>query len=39
MRTHRLMNRPSQDLEVATENPVPIADIAATLRSVLEARG
>ncbi|GHF37697.1 hypothetical protein GCM10010359_45500 [Streptomyces morookaense] len=33
------MNRPSQDLDVATENPAPMADIAATLRAGLEARG
>lgn len=36
---HRLVNRPSQDLDVATENPAPMADIAAALRSGLEARG
>ncbi|SPE99820.1 hypothetical protein SMA5143A_0529 [Streptomyces sp. MA5143a] len=39
MRAHRLVNRPSQDLDVATENPAPMADIAATLRAGLEARG
>lgn len=36
VRAHRLVNRPSQDLDVATENPAPMADIAATLRSGLE---
>lgn len=39
VRAHRLINRPSQDLDVATENPAPMADIAATLRTGLEAHG
>ncbi|GAA2292095.1 hypothetical protein GCM10010415_75100 [Streptomyces atrovirens] len=39
VRAHHLVNRPSQDLDVATENPAPMADIAATLRVGLEARG
>ncbi|MGC0407399.1 hypothetical protein RKD31_000642 [Streptomyces sp. SAI-163] len=39
VREHRLANRPSQDLDVATENPAPMAGIAATLRVSLEARG
>lgn len=39
VRAHRLVNRPSQDLDVATESPAPMADIAATLRSGLETRG
>lgn len=39
VRAHRLVSRPSQDLDVATENPAPMADIAATLRVGLEARG
>ncbi|WP_416969873.1 nucleotidyl transferase AbiEii/AbiGii toxin family protein [Streptomyces sp. 4F14] len=39
VRAHRLVNRPSQDLDVATENPAPMADIAATLCSGLTARG
>jgi hypothetical protein len=39
VRAHRLVNRPSQDLDVATENPAPMADIAATLRAGLETRG
>ncbi|MGW2826097.1 nucleotidyl transferase AbiEii/AbiGii toxin family protein [Streptomyces sp. NPDC001443] len=39
VRAHRLVNRPSQDLDVATENPAPMADIPATLRAGLEARG
>jgi hypothetical protein len=38
VRAHRLVNRPSQDLDVATENPAPMADIAAALRAGLEAR-
>lgn len=29
VRAHRLVNRPSQDLDVATESPAPMADIAA----------
>ncbi|MFE9724386.1 nucleotidyl transferase AbiEii/AbiGii toxin family protein [Streptomyces sp. NPDC005794] len=39
VRAHRLVTRPSQDLDVATENPAPMADIAAALRAGLEARG
>ncbi|MFF9012392.1 nucleotidyl transferase AbiEii/AbiGii toxin family protein [Streptomyces sp. NPDC014870] len=39
VRAHRLVNRPSQDLDVATENPAPMADIAAALCSGLKARG
>lgn len=39
VRAHHLVNRPSQDLDAATENPAPMADIAATLRAGLEARG
>ncbi|WP_405655078.1 nucleotidyl transferase AbiEii/AbiGii toxin family protein [Streptomyces sp. NBC_00019] len=39
VRAHRLVSRPSQDLDVATENPAPMADIAAVLRSGLQARG
>lgn len=39
VRAHHLVNRPSQDLEVATENPATMADIAAALRAGLEARG
>lgn len=37
VRTHHLVNRPSQDPHVATENPAPMADIAATLRVGLES--
>lgn len=33
VRAHRLVKRPSQDLDAATENPAPMADIAATLRA------
>ncbi|MEU9979302.1 nucleotidyl transferase AbiEii/AbiGii toxin family protein [Streptomyces sp. NPDC051014] len=39
VRAHRLANRPSQDLDVATENPTPMADIATALRAGLEAKG
>ncbi|GGT17506.1 hypothetical protein GCM10014713_07800 [Streptomyces purpureus] len=39
VRAHRLVNRPSQDLDVATENPAPMADIAAALCRGLDARG
>ncbi|WP_152769375.1 nucleotidyl transferase AbiEii/AbiGii toxin family protein [Streptomyces spongiae] len=39
VRAHHLVSRPSQDLDVATENPAPMDDIAATLRDGLEARG
>ncbi|AWW43205.1 hypothetical protein ADL00_41520 [Streptomyces sp. AS58] len=39
VRAHRLVDRPSQDLDVATESPEPMSDIAATLRAGLEARG
>ncbi|MFI5806350.1 nucleotidyl transferase AbiEii/AbiGii toxin family protein [Streptomyces sp. NPDC051561] len=39
VRAHRLVNRPSQDLDVATENPAPMTDIAAALCSGLTARG
>lgn len=39
VRAHRLVNRPSQDPDVATENPAPMADIAAALCSGLTARG
>lgn len=36
---HRLVNRSSQDLDVATENPALTAGTAATPRVGLEARG
>ncbi|MFF1305877.1 nucleotidyl transferase AbiEii/AbiGii toxin family protein [Streptomyces sp. NPDC058307] len=39
VRAHRLVDRPSQDLDVATENPAPMADIAGVVRAGLEARG
>lgn len=39
VRAQCLVNRPSQDLDVATGNPAPMAGIAATLRAGLEARG
>ena len=39
VRAHRLVSRPSQDLDVATENPAPMADIAAAVRDGLAERG
>lgn len=36
---HGLVNRISQDLDVATENPEPMEEIAATVRVGLEQRG
>ncbi|MEU3604084.1 nucleotidyl transferase AbiEii/AbiGii toxin family protein [Streptomyces sp. NPDC035033] len=39
VQAHGLVDRLSQDLDVATENPRPMAEIAAHLRSDLEARG
>lgn len=39
VRAHRLVDRPSQDLDVATENPAPMADIAGALRDGPQARG
>lgn len=39
VRAHRLVSRPSQDLDVATENPAPMADIAAALHSGLQELG
>ncbi|WP_327188324.1 nucleotidyl transferase AbiEii/AbiGii toxin family protein [Streptomyces sp. NBC_01334] len=39
VRAHRLVDRPSQDLDVATENPAPMTDIAIALRDGLQARG
>ncbi|MGP3926584.1 nucleotidyl transferase AbiEii/AbiGii toxin family protein [Streptomyces sp. 8N616] len=39
VQAHGLVNRLSQDLDVATENPEPMEKIAATLRAGLEERG
>jgi hypothetical protein len=39
VRAHHLVNRSSQDLDDAIENPAPMADMAATLRAGLECRG
>ncbi|MFI0976771.1 hypothetical protein ACH4SP_07055 [Streptomyces sp. NPDC021093] len=39
VRAHHLLNRPRQDLDVATENPAPMTEIAATLRAGPEALG
>ncbi|MBD0746022.1 nucleotidyl transferase AbiEii/AbiGii toxin family protein [Streptomyces sp. CBMA152] len=39
VQAHGLVDRLSQDLDVATENPVPMEKIAATVRAGLEQRG
>ncbi|GLX19749.1 MULTISPECIES: nucleotidyl transferase AbiEii/AbiGii toxin family protein [Streptomyces] len=39
VQAHGLVERVSQDLDVATENPAPMADIAAGLEHGLAARG
>lgn len=39
VQAHGLVNRLSQDLDVATENPEPMEKIAATVRAGLEGRG
>ncbi|MFC9295781.1 nucleotidyl transferase AbiEii/AbiGii toxin family protein [Streptomyces sp. NPDC057011] len=39
VQAHGLVDRLSQDLDVATENPAPMADIAADLARQLTARG
>ncbi|WP_328769544.1 nucleotidyl transferase AbiEii/AbiGii toxin family protein [Streptomyces sp. NBC_00286] len=39
VQAHGLVARLSQDLDVATENPEPMAEIAATVRAGLEERG
>ncbi|WP_306321189.1 MULTISPECIES: nucleotidyl transferase AbiEii/AbiGii toxin family protein [unclassified Streptomyces] len=39
VQAHDLVARPSQDLDVATENPAPMVDIVAGLRAGLEKRG
>jgi hypothetical protein len=39
VQAHGLVNRLSRDLDVATENPDPMADIAATVRTGLEKLG
>lgn len=39
VRAHQLVSRPSQDLDVATENPAPMADIATALSTGLQSRG
>ncbi|MEU3480298.1 nucleotidyl transferase AbiEii/AbiGii toxin family protein [Streptomyces sp. NPDC033754] len=39
VQAHGLVDRLSQDLDVATENPAPMEDIAATLESGLARRG
>ncbi|MEU3407685.1 nucleotidyl transferase AbiEii/AbiGii toxin family protein [Streptomyces sp. NPDC006670] len=39
VQAHGLVERVSQDLDVATENPAPMADIAAGLERGLTARG
>ncbi|WP_148590894.1 nucleotidyl transferase AbiEii/AbiGii toxin family protein [Streptomyces sp. WAC01526] len=39
VQAHGLVNRLSQDLDVATENPAPMADIASALQQGLSERG
>lgn len=39
VQAHGLVDRLSQDLDVATENPDPMENIAATVRTGLEQRG
>jgi hypothetical protein len=39
VRAHRLVSRPSQGLDVATENPAPMADIATAVHEGLQERG
>lgn len=39
VQAHGLVDRLSQDLDVATENPAPMADIARTLQEGLSERG
>lgn len=39
VQAHHLVARPSQGLDVATENPAPMTGIATTLRAGLEQRG
>ncbi|MET8441974.1 MULTISPECIES: nucleotidyl transferase AbiEii/AbiGii toxin family protein [Streptomyces] len=39
VQAHGLVNRLSQDLDVATENPEPMEDIATAVRTGLEQRG
>ncbi|MFE0509146.1 nucleotidyl transferase AbiEii/AbiGii toxin family protein [Streptomyces sp. NPDC058964] len=39
VQAHELLARPSQDLDVATENPAPMDEIARTLTDGLTARG
>ncbi|MFI6037467.1 nucleotidyl transferase AbiEii/AbiGii toxin family protein [Streptomyces sp. NPDC051315] len=39
VQAHGLVERVSQDVDVATENPADMEDIAATVRAGLEARG
>lgn len=39
VQAHELLARPSQDLDVATENPAPMDEIARTLVDGLTARG
>ncbi|MDI6517689.1 nucleotidyl transferase AbiEii/AbiGii toxin family protein [Streptomyces coelicoflavus] len=39
VQAHELLARPSQDLDVATENPAPMEEIVRTLTDGLSARG
>lgn len=39
IKAHGLVDRPSQDLDVATQSPVPMDEIAAALSAGLSERG
>nr|WP_206313557.1 nucleotidyl transferase AbiEii/AbiGii toxin family protein [Streptomyces coryli] len=39
VQAHRLLERPSQDLDLATENPAPMTEIADTVCAGLEKKG
>ncbi|MEV6777686.1 nucleotidyl transferase AbiEii/AbiGii toxin family protein [Streptomyces syringium] len=39
LQAHGLVDRPSRTLDLVTETPTPMADVAAALRAGLEARG
>ncbi|MEV4872495.1 hypothetical protein [Streptomyces syringium] len=39
LQAHGLVDRPSRTLDLVTETPAPMADVATALRAALEARG
>jgi hypothetical protein len=39
VQAHGLVDRPSQDIDVATQSPIPMADIAATISAGLRGHG